>query len=83
MRYGVVFCQERGADCLHMVRLIPLHPKFQHLFPHLNPDKFYLAYPGCNGKQVKTEYSSSQDASLLRELTCHMGSQVLPATRQR
>ena len=24
---GVVICLERGADCLHMVQLIPLHPK--------------------------------------------------------
>jgi len=24
---GVVFCLECGADCLHMVQLMPLHPK--------------------------------------------------------
>ena len=24
---GVVICLERGADCLHMVQLMPLHPK--------------------------------------------------------
>jgi len=23
----VVFCLERGADCLHTVQLMPLHPK--------------------------------------------------------
>jgi len=23
----VVICLQRGADCLHMVQLIPLHPK--------------------------------------------------------
>jgi len=23
----VVVCLERGADCLHMVQLMPLHPK--------------------------------------------------------
>ena len=23
----MVFCVERGADCLHMVQLMPLHPK--------------------------------------------------------
>jgi len=23
----VVICLERGADCLHMVQLMPLHPK--------------------------------------------------------
>jgi len=26
-RVGVVVCLERGADCLHMVQLTPLHPK--------------------------------------------------------
>jgi len=34
---------ERGADCLHMVQLMPLHPKPRHLLPHLNPDWFYLS----------------------------------------
>ena len=24
---GVVICLQRGADCLHMVQLMPLHPK--------------------------------------------------------
>ena len=24
---GVIICLERGADCLHMVQLMPLHPK--------------------------------------------------------
>ena len=24
---GVVICLERGADCLHMVQLMPLYPK--------------------------------------------------------
>ena len=28
---GVVICLERGADCLHMVQLMPLHPKAHHL----------------------------------------------------
>ena len=27
MSVGVVICQERGADCLHMVQLMALHPK--------------------------------------------------------
>ena len=26
-RAGVVICLKRGADCLHMVQLMPLHPK--------------------------------------------------------
>ena len=37
---------ERGADCLHMVQLMPLHPKPRHLLPHLNPDWFYLSGAG-------------------------------------
>ena len=36
-------CLERGADCLHMVQLMPLHPKPHHLLPYLNPDWFYLS----------------------------------------
>jgi len=24
---GIVICREQGADCLHMVQLMPLHPK--------------------------------------------------------
>ena len=38
---GVVICLERSADCLHMVQLMPVHPKPSHLLPHLNPDCFY------------------------------------------
>ena len=41
---GVDICLERGADCLHMVQLMPLHP--HHLLPHLNPDWFYLSCTG-------------------------------------
>ena len=52
-----VICLERGADCLHMVQLMPLpFPKPRHHLPHLNPDWFYLsrylAYPGCPGKEA-------------------------------
>jgi len=41
---GLVICQERGADCLLMFQLMPLHPKTpsSHL-PHFNPDWFYLS----------------------------------------
>jgi len=28
----VVICLERGADCLHMVQLMPLHPKTSSSF---------------------------------------------------
>ena len=43
---GVVVCLERGADCLHVVQLMPLHPQTHHLLPHLNPDWFYLSGTG-------------------------------------
>jgi len=43
---GVVVCLERGADCLHMVQLMPTHPRPHHLLPHLNPDWFYLSGTG-------------------------------------
>ena len=42
----MVICLEQGADCLHMVQLMPLHPKPHHLLPHLNPDWFYLSGTG-------------------------------------
>jgi len=34
----VVICLEQGADCLHMVQLMPLHP--------INPDWLYLSGTG-------------------------------------
>ena len=46
---GVVNCLEGGADCLHMVQLMPLssqNPTIHHLLPHLNPDWLYLAGTG-------------------------------------
>ena len=39
----MVICLERGADYLHMIQLMPLHPKPRHLLPRLNPDFFYLS----------------------------------------
>jgi len=51
----IVICLERGADYLHMIQLMPLHPKPRHLLPHLNPDFFTFlvsAYPGCPGKEA-------------------------------
>jgi len=41
----MVICLERGAECLHMVQLMPL-PYPNHLLPHLNPDWFYLSGTG-------------------------------------
>jgi len=52
----VVICLERGADCLHMVQLMRLHPqtasslasfKIRTGFTFLVP-----AYPGCSGKEA-------------------------------
>jgi len=43
----MVICLERGADCLHMVHLMPLpYQNPRHLMPHLNPDWFYLSGTG-------------------------------------
>jgi len=36
----VVICLERGADCLLVVQLMPLHPKTPPSLAHLNPDGF-------------------------------------------
>ena len=52
---GVVICLERGADCLHMVQLMPLpSPKPHHILPHLNPDWFYLSGTGLPRLSWKT-----------------------------
>ena len=38
----MVICLEQGADCLHMVQLMPLpFQNHNHLLLHLNPDWFY------------------------------------------
>jgi len=60
----MLICLEQGADCLHIVQLMPLHPKPYHLLPHLNPDWFtflVLAYPGCPGKKPLNRCSSSSN----------------------
>ena len=36
----MVICLVRSADRLHMVQLMPLHPKTHNLLLHLNPDWF-------------------------------------------
>ena len=49
----MVICLERGANDLHMVRLMPLPPR--HLLLQQNPEWFILlvpAYPGCPGKKA-------------------------------
>ena len=42
--WSMVICLERGADCFHMVHLMPLlshTPSF--LAPHYNPEQFYVS----------------------------------------
>jgi len=39
----MVICLERGADCLHMVKLVPKTPSSLASFKHLNPYWFYLS----------------------------------------
>jgi len=47
-------CQKQGADCLHMVQLMPLLSQKPVILSHLNPDWFPFlvpAYQGCPGKK--------------------------------
>jgi len=51
---GVVVCLEWGANCLHMVQVMP---KPYNLLPHLKPDWFHLSETGlpsrgCPGKEA-------------------------------
>jgi len=49
----MVMLLKRGANDLHMVKLMPLPP--YHLLLHWNPEWFafvVLAYPGCPGKKA-------------------------------
>ena len=49
----MVICLERGANDLHVVKLMPLPPR--HLLLQQNPEWFILlvpAYPGCPGKKA-------------------------------
>jgi len=51
----MVICLERGADCLHMVQLIPPRPKTPSSLASFNPDWFYLSgtgLPSCPGKRA-------------------------------
>ena len=63
----MVICPQRGADCLHMVQMMPLpSPKPHHLMPHLNRDWFYLSgtkLPGCSAKRPLNRCSSSNSSS--------------------
>jgi len=53
----MVMCLERGADCLHMVQLMSLHPKTPIIsflvYIQTGFQTFLMpAYPGCPGKQA-------------------------------
>jgi len=52
----VVICLEQGADCLHMVQLMALHPKnpssFASFKSRLVLPLLVPAYPGCPGKEA-------------------------------
>ena len=56
----MVNCLERGADCLHMVQLLPVHPKIP---ASLASFKFRLvpAYPGCFGKEAINNNNNNND----------------------
>jgi len=48
---GVVICLDRGADCLHMVQLMPLHPKILLSIASFK-SRLVLLYPGCSEKSL-------------------------------
>ena len=52
----MVSCLKRGADCLHMVQLMPLHPKTPSSLASFKPRLvlcFWLpVYPGFPGKEA-------------------------------
>ena len=53
---GVVVCLEQGADCLHMVQLMPLHPETPSFLASFKSGLFFAflvpAYLGCPGKEA-------------------------------
>jgi len=55
----MVMCLERGADCLHMVQLMPLpsqnHITSFHIKSRLGLTFLVLACPGCLGVVVVVE----------------------------
>jgi len=56
----VVACLEQGADCLHMLQLMPLHPK---TLSCLASFKSRLAYPGCPGKEAVVVVAAAAGSS--------------------
>ena len=50
----MVICLERGADCLHMVQLMPRHPKTPTSLASMQTGFAFLvpAYQDCPGKEA-------------------------------
>ena len=48
----MVVCLERGAYCLHMVQLMPLHPKTPSYLASFKSRLVVPAYSGCPGKEA-------------------------------
>ena len=80
----MVVCLQGGADRLHMVQLMPLHPtKPRHLLPRLNRRWFYLpgtGYAGCPGKEAVERVCV---CVCVREHAGHLTATVPPTTTHR
>ena len=50
----MVICVERGADCLHMVQLMPLHPKTRSSLAPFKSRLVYLSGTGLPRLSWKT-----------------------------
>jgi len=52
----VVICLEQGADCLHIVQLMPLHAKPPSSFASFKSRQVLTfleqVYPGCPGQEA-------------------------------
>ena len=67
----MVICLEQGADCLHVVQMMPLYLKtpssLASFKSRLKADFTFLvpAYPACPGKEAVIRCSSSSSSSSL------------------
>jgi len=55
----VVICLERGADCLHMVQLMPLHPQTLSSLASFKSRLVYLSGTGLPSLSWKRGRSTS------------------------
>jgi len=66
---GVVICPERDADCLHMVQLVPCHPKTPSF---LSPFKSRLVLPfSCLFIQVVLEKRPLHGCTIRYDTRCY------------